>query len=102
MTAGEHLDPESVAPADWEPWDPYDLLALDPGDPADYGLRRVRDLRPAPGLLDYPQPDEWPRNAETCPHGSLAGAPCMDCANGAAMYVDEQRPADFDDEEQRP
>lgn len=112
---------------EWEPWDPYDVLAQD-GDalgydePADYGLRRVRDLRTAPGLLDYPREDEWPRNAETCDHGSLYAAPCGECPDGVAgrfcepcamgyscarhnprpTAFDEQRPADFDDEEARP
>lgn len=72
-------------------------------------------------LGDYPRPDEWPRNAETCPHGPIIGAPCLNCATGVATQgchdcgmgfscpehdpvddFDEQRPADFDDEETRP
>jgi hypothetical protein len=71
MSEQEHLDAETtdpVEPAEWEPWDDEDWWrALDYDVLADRVLRRVRDLRAAPGLLDG---------------------------------VDEQRPADFDDDEE--
>jgi hypothetical protein len=94
---GEHLDDETTAPAEWEPIDWYDLLATD-GDPADYGLRRVQDLRTAPGLLDATDP--------TCATLAEAGeclgqwrcGGSLGCIFGAAIG-DELRPADFDDEE---
>lgn len=69
MSEPEHLDlPDGYDPdGGWSVQEWWDALGYD--EPVDYGLRRVRDLRAAPGLLDG---------------------------------VDEQRPADFDDEETRP
>jgi hypothetical protein len=69
MSEPEYLDlPDGYDPdGGWSVQEWWDALGY--GEPSDYGLRRVRDLRTAPGLLDG---------------------------------VDEQRPADFDDEETRP
>lgn len=68
MTAGEHIDPDAVEPwegtettnpADWpewaeDGWVPDEWLGQDASlaDLTRLGLRRVQDLRPAPGYLD--------------------------------------------------
>jgi hypothetical protein len=109
VTGPEHLDDEATHPTGWDDdgWEPVEWLACwDDVDPADYGPRRVRDLRPAPGLLDGFD-EQRPRSAECtdCPH---RGA-CRDqgwCPRSNRLLPQQtvlkydphqQRPADFDD-----
>jgi hypothetical protein len=123
MTA-EHLDPETTEPAQWEPWDDHDWWDQDApqgrceitlSDPRPMthddwverlGLRRVADLRTAPGLLD----DWHDRPCDGCsrPVAARSADPgirvlCTVChPDPLPLYVDDREPTDFDDEETRP
>jgi hypothetical protein len=100
MTTPEHLDPEACEPDQlpaWEPWDDEDWwMALDDGQLAELGYRRQADLRTAPGVLDWTCPNGCGHDDDTL-HDE-AGCERCDCP----ALPDEQRPADFDDEERRP
>lgn len=85
MSEPEHLDlPDGYDPdGGWSVQEWWDALGYD--EPSDYGLRRVRDLRAAPGLFD--DVDWWHHEGARLSHPE---------------WFEEQRPADFDDEETRP